>query len=241
MNNDKILTSIVSLGKRLQSSFDSELPFSVIASTILDWQELCQREMEISDLETAAFRGFLRDQFRRLTDTEAFYGGRTFSLKRLEAVTGYIASQIQNASRAKLNTLLFYSDFVSYFLEGSSISGSRYVHTSLGPQAEHYDEVLKALTDDRGRNSLDSNNQHDRISLGYTSLDQLTLLDVSAINWVLDNVGSLSLAKLSEISSLEYALRFTYVDDFIPYHLAKHFHKLPDPPRKHLYVRGPGH
>ena len=50
----------------------------------------------------------------------------------------HIASSESDIYKTKLNKLLFYSDFINYYLNGTSISGAKYVHLPYGPVPDSY-------------------------------------------------------------------------------------------------------
>ena len=156
-----------------------------------------------------------------------FTGNRTFSLEKMAAMISHIASSSQDLFKTKLNKLLFYSDFVHYYLHGQSISGSRYVHLPYGPVPDGYEETLDTLNH---YGVIDIQKQHssDLVRSGENSATQFLSPEESAsLDWVISQYGKLSASQLTELSHKEKAYRHTKTGEEIAYEYAKFFENLP--------------
>ena len=162
-------------------------------------------------------------------EESVFTGYRKFSRERLGAMALYIAERGRDVYKTKLNKLLFYSDFINFYLSGTSISGSRYVHVPFGPVPEHYGEALEQLSD-AGRVELMPAG-HKSILIkpvaSAESMDALNAEEMAVIDWVLENYGKLSAGEISELSHREKAYRFTRPGEQIAYRYAAFFENLP--------------
>ena len=162
------------------------------------------------------------------SDASVFTGFRAFSLEKMAAMVSYFASRSSDLYKTKLNKLLFYSDFANYYLNGTSISGSRYVHLPYGPVPEGYEETLETLNhygviDVSKQNSAELIRFGGKSAAGFLSPDETRSLD-----WVLENFGSMSASQLTEISHRERAYKNTRAGEEIAYEYAKFLDKLPE-------------
>ena len=157
-----------------------------------------------------------------------FTGGLSFSFEKLAAMTLYIASSGKDVSKTKLNKLLFYTDFINYYLHGRSISGSRYLHSQYGPVPEYYRETLETLSEENKLHTSPANGHDELLAEGGDALEVLTIFEVATLDWVLNNLGSMNAHEISEFSHCEKAFRFTRQGEFIAYEFAKYMQQLPD-------------
>ena len=164
-----------------------------------------------------------------ITREEAvFTGQRIFSFEKLAAMTAYIAAHSKDLYKTKLNKLLFYSDFINYYLNGVSISGSRYVHLPYGPVPDSYESTLQNLALSgmveiiRGQGYEVIRAKDEPITAVLNNRERET------IDWVLENFGQMSAADISEFSHREKAYRFTRSGEYIAYEYAKFLQKLPE-------------
>jgi len=127
-----------------------------------------------------------------------------------------------------LNKLLFYVDFSHYYLSGTSISGSRYVHLPYGPVPEGYEETLETLNHYRVVDISRQNSAELVRSGENTAFDFLTAEERRSLDWVLATYGRMSASQLTEISHLERAYKDTRTGEEIAYEYAKFLYKLPD-------------
>jgi len=156
-----------------------------------------------------------------------FTGFRAFSLEKMAAMISYIAGHTKELYRTKLNKLLFYSDFINYYLNGNSISGSRYVHLPYGPVPDGYEETLETLNH-YGVIDLSLVNSAEVIGPGdEPGSDSLTDEERKSLDWVLNTYGSMSASQLTEVSHAERAYNNTRAGEEIAYDYAKFFDKLP--------------
>lgn len=156
-----------------------------------------------------------------------FNGYRNFSLEKMAAMVSHLASKTNDLYKTKLNKLLFYADFVNYYLHGASISGSRYVHLPYGPVPDGYEDTLETLNH-YGVIDVRKQNSADLIATGENpAKDFLSPEERVSLDWVLDNYGSMSASQLTEISHRERAYRDTKSGEEIAYEYAKFLAKLP--------------
>lgn len=156
-----------------------------------------------------------------------FSGYRPFSLEKMAAMVSYLAARTSDLYKTKLNKLLFYADFVNFYLYGNSISGSRYVHLPYGPVPDAYEETLETLNhygviDVASQNSAELIRAADAPAANFLTDEERTTLD-----WVLSIYGAMSASKLTEISHRERAYKNTRAGEDIAYEYAKFLSKLP--------------
>jgi uncharacterized phage-associated protein len=156
-----------------------------------------------------------------------FNGYRNFSLEKMAAMVSHLASQTGDLYKTKLNKLLFYADFVNYYLYGASISGSRYVHLPYGPVPDGYEDTLETLNH-YGVIDVTRQNSADLIRTGENpAKDFLSPEERRSLDWVVDNYGNMSASQLTELSHRERAYRDTKSGEEIAYEYAKFMAKLP--------------
>lgn len=171
----------------------------------------------------------IADEVDDLLAETVFTGFRPFSSERLGAMALYIAEKGRDIYKTKLNKLLFYSDFVNFYLHGRSISGSRYIHVPFGPVPEHYGEALEQLAKAGRVQLLPAGHQSVLVkpTASLAEEDELTSDEKAAIDWVLETYGKLSASEISELSHREKAYRFTRPGEQIAYRYAAFFETLP--------------
>jgi hypothetical protein len=157
-----------------------------------------------------------------------FTGARKFSFEKISAMAAYITSRGEVCS-TRLNKLLFYSDFVNYYLYGYSISGARYIRHGLGPALYGYESILKTLIF-TGVVKVTNEGQAEEniIACEGSTGDELTVLETVTMHWVLANFRSLTGTEIDQYSQREIAFRFTRQDDFIAYEYARLLKALPE-------------
>jgi uncharacterized phage-associated protein len=156
-----------------------------------------------------------------------FNGYRSFSLEKMAAMVSHLASRTTDLYKTKLNKLLFYADFVNYYLHGASISGSRYVHLPYGPVPDGYEETLETLNhygviDVTRQDSAELVRSGDTPAKNFLSSEEL-----ESVDWVLNSYGNMSASQLTELSHRERAYRNTKSGEEIAYEYAKFLAKLP--------------
>ena len=162
------------------------------------------------------------------SEQTVFSGYRAFSLEKMAAMVSYLSSRTSDLYKTKLNKLLFYADFANYYLNGNSISGSRYVHLPYGPVPEGYEETLETLNH-YGVVDISRQNSAELVRSGENSTtDFLAPEEVHSLDWVLATYGSMSASQLTEISHRERAYKNTRTGEEIAYEYAKFMFKLPD-------------
>jgi hypothetical protein len=228
MNDDQIITTAVELRETYHP--EDRSPEWVFVIAILDWQSKKATELNDAELNSEEFRHYVGERVRRVREADMFSGRRPFSFEKLAAMMSYAVSRGHDISRTKLNKLLFYADFVNYFLHGQSISGSRYIHNPYGPVPEYYREALEVMSADNRLQTERTRGHDELISSGPEVLDVLTILEIASLGWVLENFDSLTAHALSDLSHEEKAFRFTKLGEFIPYEFARYFRRLPELP-----------
>ena len=157
-----------------------------------------------------------------------FNGNRIYSQDKMAAMVSYFAAKASSLYKTKLNKLLFYADFVNYYLHGHSISGSRYVHLPYGPVPDGYEDTLEALQH-YGVVDISEQNSAELISSGESSAATfLTSEETKTPDWIVNSFGSMSAGQLTELSHREKAYRHTRAGEEIAYEYAKFFEKLPE-------------
>jgi uncharacterized phage-associated protein len=197
---------------------------------------------DVEDLLTSPFRkearqfGKLLTQVFRETQLPAktaeesvFTGFREFSAKKLAAMTSYIAKKGHGIYKTKLNKLLFYSDFVNYYMHGHSISGSRYVHLPFGPVPDRYERMISdsVMTGNIKVSGAPGEAQLILPAAEDSNVDDLTREEIEALNWVLKTYGKMSAGEITEQSHKEKAYKFTKPGEEVAYEYAKFFENLP--------------
>ncbi len=162
-----------------------------------------------------------------LAAANAFSGNRAFSPDKMAALVSYIAGRSSELYKTKLNKLLFYADFVNFYLLGRSITGSRYVHLPYGPVPDAYEETLETLNH-YGVIEMSKLGSADLVGAGDSrAAELLTEPEQQAVDWVLATYGTMSAGEISEVSHKEKAYRNTRMGEEIAYEYAKFFVKLP--------------
>ena len=160
-------------------------------------------------------------------EASIFNGNRQLSVEKLGAMAAYISSKGASIYKTQLNKLLFYSDFVNYYLHGRSISGMTYVHLPYGPVPDNYEHHLKALSES-GAIEIVKGQTFELIRNGSEAgIESLDVDETKTLDWVLENFGRLSASEISNFSHREKAYRFTRPGEPIAYEYAKFFEKLP--------------
>ncbi len=180
-------------------------------------------------LHASIAAGRSRDIARRTDNGDVFAGGKKFSFEKVCGMTAFLASHCESVSRSKLNQLLFYSDFVHYYLYRESISGARYVRHRFGPVFDRFDKTFDDMLS-AGTIAMDFQPSGDETVVAVDEAiiaEQLSMLEISTLTWVADNFGRMSEAEIRDFLFRECAYRFTRRGDYIAYEYAKIFRKLP--------------
>ena len=240
------LGSLVSeLRESIKADCGTEYSESVIRNSVIEW--LAGRmDMYFEDAVERLTSPSFEDarEFARMLDAEGdqasssvpesaaaavsvFNGYRSYSLEKMAAIVSHIAGKTTDLYKTKLNKLLFYADFVNYYLHGNSISGSRYVHLPYGPVPDGYEDTLETLNhygviDISKQNSSELVRPGDRLVPDFLSAEERQTLE-----WVLDTYGAMSASQLTELSHREKAYLNTRAGEEIAYEYAKFMSKLP--------------
>lgn len=183
--------------------------------------------------ESREFRKILMESFAngfepsmQPAEFSVFTGFRAFSAERLGAMASYIATKGRDIYKTKLNKLLFYSDFINFYLHGHSISGTKYIHVPFGPVPEHYGDVLAHLADS-GRVRLQQLGEGVLVTPTSEPPGELAPEEIETIDWVLEKYGRMTSTEISNLSHQEKAYRFTRPGEEIAYRYAAFFETLP--------------
>jgi uncharacterized phage-associated protein len=235
------------LRESIKADCGTEYSESAIRSSVIDWlgsrldllfEDAVERLTSPSYEDAREFARML-DQKQGLAvataptavpvspEATVFTGHRAFSLEKMAAMVSHLASRASDLYKTKLNKLLFYADFANYYLHGSSISGSRYVHLPYGPVPDSYEDTLETLNhygviEVSKRDSAELVLSGENPAIGFLNADEVRSLD-----WVLDTFGGMSASQLTELSHREKAYKNTRAGEEIAYEYAKFLAKLP--------------
>jgi uncharacterized phage-associated protein len=158
---------------------------------------------------------------------DAFSGHRVFSFEKLAALIAYIGAHAEDLYKTKLNKLLFYADFVHFYLHGTSISGSRYLHLPHGPVPERYETILATLADAGVVGIQKGQGYEIVVSEDDVFPGKLSREESATVDWVLENFGRMTTAQIREFSHAEKAYKYTRLGEPIAYQYAHHLKRLP--------------
>lgn len=244
---DSQLNSLVGeLRESIRTDCGTEYPETLIKRSVIDWlgarldvlvEDALDRLTSPSYDDAREFARML-DSAEKVTanvpataEIEAgltiFNGYRNFSLDKMAAMVSHLAASTTDLYKTKLNKLLFYADFVNYYMHGSSISGSRYVHLPYGPVPDGYEETLETLNH-YGVIDVSKQNSAELVQTGENpARDFLDETELKSMDWVIETYGKMSASQLTEISHRERAYKNTKSGEEIAYEYAKFLAKLP--------------
>jgi uncharacterized phage-associated protein len=202
----------------------------LVTSPVSDESYLFKRYLEDAMESVQVFEASPETQAverARTVRQDVFTGFRAYSADRLAAMAQYIASKGREIYKTKLNKLLFYGDFIHYYLHGQSISGSRYVHLPFGPVPEEYENVLSGAAESNRIKLVQAGTDAVLVKADDGPVEELFDDEKKTLDWVLSNYGELSSSAISEMSHREKAYKFTRQGEDIAYAYAKFFEKLP--------------
>jgi uncharacterized phage-associated protein len=235
------------LQQAIKADTGTEYSESTIRNSVLDWlasrmdllfEDAVERLTSPSYEDARQFARML-DKTESLSTASAgtvpseseitvFSGYRAFSLEKMAAMVSYLSTRTSELYKTKLNKLLFYADFANYYLNGNSISGSRYVHLPYGPVPEGYEDTLETLNH-YGVVDISRQNSAELVRSGENStFDFLTVEERQSLDWVLATYGRMTASQLTEISHRERAYKDTRTGEEIAYEYAKFLYKLPE-------------
>ncbi len=210
------------LGARLDLLFEDAVQL-LTSPSYQDAREFARMLDQNEGVATAAAPALLPTE----AEATVFTGYRAFSLEKMAAMVSYLASRTSDLYKTKLNKLLFYADFTNFYLNGSSISGSRYVHLPYGPVPDSYEETLETLNH-YGVIDVSKQNSAELVRSGENSAtDFLSADETRSLDWVLQTFGAMTASQLTEISHRESAYKNTRTGEEIAYEYAKFMAKLP--------------
>ena len=162
-----------------------------------------------------------------LHSLSVYTGARRFSFAKLSGMVSFFISRESPMCKQKLNDLLFYADFASYYTYDQSISGAKYLRGPNAPALHCYESILKTLFYSGvikfSKGGLDGS----FLVEGKPNLDSLSLLDMVTLLRVKGRFESMTSAQIREYLMKECVYRFTPQDDCIPYEYAHLMKKLP--------------
>lgn len=158
-----------------------------------------------------------------------FNGVKQLEIDKLSAMTAYFAAQGSSLCRRKLNVMLFYADFVNYYLHKVSISGAKYIRLCHGPVQEFYERDFDSMVSGGVLKSDAVDNKAQVAKLDESILDSLTINELTTLHWVKSTFGRMSCDQLVEHTSRESSHRFTRRGDYIAYEYSKLLKSLPVP------------
>ncbi|HUR98104.1 MAG TPA: Panacea domain-containing protein [Pyrinomonadaceae bacterium] len=210
------------LGSRLDGLFEDAV--ERLTSPSYDDARQFARMLDSAESSVATFPAAAASE----PESTVFSGYRAFSLEKMAAMVSYLSARTTDLYKTKLNKLLFYSDFANFYLTGTSISGSRYLHLPYGPVPEAYEETLETLNH-YGVIDISRQNSAELVRSGENStVEFLTSEEVQSLEWALATYGRMTATQLTEISHRERAYKNTRTGEEIAYEYAKFLYKLPD-------------
>ncbi len=150
-----------------------------------------------------------------------------FNEKKFQELVLYVAQRSQRDPRfgaTKLNKLLFYMDFGSYRLLGTSITGATYCHLPAGPAPRELMSARKYLLDS-GDASCEyrprfTGTQERLVPQRGADLSLFSRQELAIIEDVITEFWALNARSISDYSHQEWAWRATQDYEDMPYHLA---------------------
>lgn len=257
IGRDKLMSVVEDVKRHYLSEYGVVYPDRAIVAAFERWldgeverlsEDMAQTLTTPSRSEARLFRRYLEESVSRAARAhpieahqvaieevgetaggDVFDGNRVFSFEKLAAMVAYIAAHARDVYKTKLNKLLFYADFVNYYLNATSISGARYIHLPHGPVPDRYESILTTL---RSIGTIDIEEGAGYEIVRAAGDDPITAVlsqkEKAAIDWVIENYGKMSASKLSDLSHEEKAYRFTRTGEPIAYEYAKFFNRLPN-------------
>jgi len=180
------------------------------------------------DIHTAIADCRKRNAGHNWNDVGIFTGARGFAAEKLAGMAAYLSAH-GGVCLEKLNGLLFYSDFVHYWLHGESISGSRYVRSSSGPGQEFFGRNIDSLINEGVVEVDTSGSKHHLVPAIESFAKELSVNEVTTLHWIRSTFGPMSLPEVGEHLRRESSYKFTRRGDFIAYEYSKLFKVLPQP------------
>jgi hypothetical protein len=198
-----------------------------ILETMIDPTEIESAELR-REIHTAIADCRKRNAGHNWNDIGIFTGARGFAAEKLAGMAAYLSAQ-GGICLEKLNGLLFYSDFVHYWLHGESISGSRYVRSSDGPGQEFFGKNIDSLIKEGVVKVDRSGSKHHLVPAKDSLANDLSVNELTTLHWIRSTFGSMSQPEIGDHIRQESSYKFTRRGDFIAYEYSKLFKVLPQP------------
>jgi len=128
-------------------------------------------------------------------------------VRKLAELILYIAQRSEDDERfgaVKLNKILFYSDFLAYALEGTSITNHPYRRLPRGPAPKYFLQVREKM-EERGDLAIQRRRYFDReqerpIALREPDLEGFTGSEIAIVDDVIDRLWDKDATEASELS-----------------------------------------
>jgi hypothetical protein len=159
---------------------------------------------------------------RHSTQDDTLRGRCEFDLDKAANMIAFFAGKIRDVAKTKLLKLLWYADFVAYERTLRSISGMVYCHNHYGPTPMAH-EVLLSHMQSEGLIDLkpDASGMGDAVDAVAPFDDSMfTEEELRVLGDVCDRFASLTANRVSRLSHLEDAYKYTQVKGIIPYDYA---------------------
>lgn len=135
------LNDPVYLRQRLQdTSFGSTREHDALVASV---EQAITREEEDASLSRRVFMMVQRTP-------DEYTGEIAFNVERFREVLVYLAKNVHDLYRTKLNKTLFYLDFSAYRDLGHGITGLRYARADYGPVPDKYEQLIAAFANEEG-------------------------------------------------------------------------------------------
>lgn len=162
-----------------------------------------------------------------LNDSPNQYNGhQLFDFDRFKSLVAYLAGNINDLFKTKLNKVLFYLDFNYYREYSRSITGLIYCHLDYGPVPDKYDALLSILTDENIVEECEISYPNGMTGTVYKNcidpdMREFNQNEKDIIDLLIKEFGQLNSKQLSEISHKEDGYINTEKHELISYEYAK--------------------
>ncbi len=158
-------------------------------------------------------------------------GYMPFDFEKISAMVQYFASQSREMLKVKLMKLLHYADMQFFKENGTSISGSRYVHYPYGPVPYNYD-LLLGLMNAEGEIKTEIRNdgnyeKHVIVAIVKNWDDVLAANEIDMLRRVYDFFRDYTSSQIAEYSHHEEGYRETAQGEVISYLYADKLRDIP--------------
>ena len=154
-----------------------------------------------------------------------YSGFANFNMEKMTNVILYIAEKMNGVFTTTLNKLLWYTDFLHFKENSTSISGSNYVHLPLGPVPNEYKWIISAIIEEGMLEEEEITFASGTTGTQYKALapaDQAIFSqdEVKIMNFVIDAFRDYNAKEIKEKSHTEIAYRETKNQEMISYKYA---------------------